>query len=134
MVQYREYEVVCEEFTERHYIKKFKKKYKSRWNDTLDYILRMCRRIDQTILSSLASEISRNGQIRLIKMRFGIYGLNISPKASGNRCILVVDDEKRLVRVLLVYSKGDLRSGNETAEWKNVVKEQFPEIGEIFKL
>ena len=134
MVQYREYEVVFEDFTERHFIKKFKKKYKSKWDYTSDYILRMCRRIDQTILSSLASEISRNGQMRLIKMRFGIYGLKVSPKAAGNRCILVVDDEKKLVRVLLIYSKGDLRSGNETAEWKMIIKNQFPEVGEKFRL
>ena len=119
MAQYREYEVIFEDFTERHYIKKFKKKYKSRWDETLGYIALMCSRIDQTILSSLASVISKNGQMRLVKMRFGIYGLKISPKVAGNRCILVVDDEKRLVR---------------TVAWKMIIRDQFPEVGEIFRL
>ena len=49
-------------------------------------------------------------------------------------CILVVDDRKKLVRVLLVYSKGDLKSTHETAEWKSIIKEQFPEVGERFGL
>ena len=67
-------------------------------------------------------------------MYFTVLGTKLSPRAAGNRCILVVDDEKRLVRVLLVYAKGDLKSKNETVEWKMIIKEQFPEMGEIFGL
>ena len=134
MDHYKRYRVEFDIFTERHFGKKFEKKYRNRWLETKEDIVRYCERIEKTINTSRMRVISSQGQYRLVKMYFTILGTKLSPKAAGNRCILVVDDEKMLVRVLLVYSKGDLRSANETMGWKIVIKEQFPEIGEKFRL
>ena len=134
MDHYKKYRVEFDVFTERHFGKKFKKKYRNRWSETKNDIIWFCERIEKTINTNRMRVISSQGQYRLVKMYFTILGTKLSPKAAGNRCILVVDDEKKLVRVLLIYSKGDLRSGNETAEWKMIVKDQFPELGEKFRL
>ena len=40
----------------------------------------------------------------------------------------------RIVKVLLVYSKNDIPTRNETQEWKNIIKDQYPNIREIFNL
>ena len=39
-----------------------------------------------------------------------------------------------IVKILLVYSKNDISTHNETQEWKNIIKAQYPSIGEIFNL
>lgn len=134
MDRYRKYEVEFDDFTKRHFGRKFEKKYRGRWGETKDDIVRFCERIEKTIHTDRMRLISSQGQYRLVKMYFTVLGTKLSPRAAGNRCILVVDDEKRLVRVLLVYAKGDLKSKNETVEWKMIIKEQFPEMGEIFGL
>lgn len=128
------YRMEFDDFTERHFGKKFEKKYRDRWRETKDDIVRFCERIEKTINTNRMRLISSQGRYRLVKMYFTVLGTKLSPKAAGNRCILVVDDEKKTVRVLLVYSKGDLKSTHETAGWKMVIREQFPEIGEIFRL
>lgn len=134
MDHYRKYKVEFDGFTERHFGKKFEKKYKNRWKETKNDIVRFCERIEKTIDTDRMRLISSQGQYRLVKMYFTVLGTKLSPKAAGNRCILVVDDENRLVRVLLVYAKRDLRGAGETIGWKMIIKEQFPEVGNIFKL
>ena len=134
MDHYKKYRVEFDDFTERHFGKKFEKKYKNQWTETRKDIARFCERIEKTINTNRMRLISSNGRYRLVKMYFTVLGTKLSPKAAGNRCILVVDDEKRLVRMLLVYAKGDLRGAGETTRWKMIIKEQFPDIGELFSL
>ena len=126
------YKVIFENFTERHFIKNFKKKYKSRWDRTQDDIIFVCEHIENMLLTKRADLISAADKCRLVKLDFAIFGLKISPKSSGNRCILFLDDDIRTVRILLVYSKNDIAMRNETGEWKNLVKKQYPEVGRIF--
>lgn len=133
MAQHK-YNVVFEEYTKRHFIKNFEKKYKSKWNKTQDDIIFVCEHIENMLLTKRADLISIAENSRLVKLDFAIFGLKVSPKSSGNRCILFLDDDIKLVKVLLVYSKNDIPTNNETQAWKNIVKSQYSELAEIFDL
>ena len=133
MAQHK-YNVVFEDYTKRHFIKNFEKKYKSKWNKTQDDIIFVCEHIENMLLTKRADLISVAENSRLVKLDFAIFGLKVSPKSSGNRCILFLDDEIKLVKVLLVYSKNDIPTNNETQAWKNIVKSQYSELAEIFDL
>ena len=133
MAQHK-YNVVFEEYTKRHFIKNFEKKYKSKWNKTQDDIIFVCEHIENMLLTKRADLISVAENSRLVKLDFAIFGLKVSPKSSGNRCILFLDDDIKLVKVLLVYSKNDIPTSNETQAWKNIVKSQYSELAGIFNL
>ena len=128
------YKVVFEDFTKRHFIKNFEKKYKSQWNKTQEDIIFVCEHIENMLLTKRADLISAADNCRLVKLDFAIFGIKRSPKASGNRCILFLDDDMGIVKILLVYSKNDISTHNETQEWKNIIKAQYPSVGEIFNL
>ena len=130
------YNVVFEPFSERHFIKSFAKKYKSSWVKTREYIEFMCGRIDNMLNTQHADliSVSVDGNYKLVKLDFAIFGIKVSPKKSGNRCILCVDNKLNFVRVLLVYAKTDLSAKNETQEWKRLIKNEFEDIKEIFGL
>ena len=134
MDHYKKYRVEFDNYTKRHFEKSFEKKYRGRWEETRGDIVRYCERIEKTIMSNRAKLISSRGHYRLAKMYFTVIGTRLSPKASGNRCILVVDDKRKMVRILLVYSKHDISTVHETAEWKKIIKEQFHEVSEKFGL
>lgn len=128
------YNVIFDDFTERHYIKPFEKKYKSAWAGTFRDIEDVCKRIDSMLQYKRADLITSVDQYKLVKLDFSVEGTRVSPKSSGNRCILFIDEDIRLVRVLIVYSKNDIASPNETAKWKAVIKDQYPDIADIFRL
>lgn len=133
MAQHK-YNVVFEEYTKRHFIKNFEKKYKSKWNKTQDDIIFVCEHIENMLLTKRADLISVAENSRLVKLDFAIFELKVSPKSSGNRCILFLDDEIKIVKVLLVYSKNDISTNNESQAWKNIIKSQYPELAGIFNL
>lgn len=122
------------EFAERHYAKAFSKKYKSSWLTTRNDIDDVCRRIDRMLDFARADLIASVGSHKLIKLDFSVAGTKVSPKASGNRCILFVDEERRHVEVLIAYSKNEIGPPNETAKWKNIIKAEYHEIATIFSL
>lgn len=128
------YNVVVEPFAERHFIKSFAKKYKTQWVKTLNNIIFICEHIENVLKTQRADLISVGGNCRLVKLDFAIFGLKISPKKSGNRCILMVDDKTRTVRILLVYAKTDLPLKNETQEWKSMIKGEYKDVAEAFGL
>jgi len=128
------YRVEIEEFAERHYIKKFLKKYKDKWNATERTIITICERIDNTLKYNRADLISEIGSCKLVKLDFSVEGTHLSPKSSGNRCILVCDEDFWHVRILLVCSKDDISSPNETQKWKSIIKSAYEDLAEIFKL
>jgi len=128
------FDVEYEEFTKRHYIKKFRKAYKEKWPPTELAINDTCARIDNMLLYSRADLIATSGVYQLVKLDFAVEGTQISPKASGNRCILVVDNSARIVRVLLVYSKNEISEPNETQKWKSIIKENYEDVSRVFNL
>lgn len=116
------------EFAERHYAKVFSKKYKTSWLATRNDIDDVCRRIDRMLDFARADLIASVGYSKLVKLDFAIAGTRVSPKASGNRCILYINEETRHVEVLIAYSK------NETTKWKQLLKEQYNDVAQIFSL
>ena len=128
------YRVAFEPFAERHYIKKFQKEYKDKWPATERTIIAVCERIDNMLRYSRADLISISGNYKLVKLDFAVEGTQISPKASGNRCILIIDEDARAVNILLVYSKNEISPPNETQKWKNIIKDEYREIAKIFSL
>jgi len=128
------FDVKFEEFTKRHYIRKFRKTYKEKWPPTELAINDACERIDNMLLYSRADLIATFGEYQLVKLDFTVEGTQMSPKASGNRCILIVDNNVRLVRVLLVYSKNEISAPNETQKWKSIIKDEYYDVAAIFNL
>lgn len=120
------YAVFVEPYAERHFIKAFAKKYKGSWDVTWKAVLEELKRIDSLLETSIAETITSRDGVRIIKMEFRVAGTRDSRKASGNRCIVAVEDSVATVRVLLVYHKNDITGSNETAAWKAIVKENYP--------
>jgi hypothetical protein len=128
------YAIIVEKFAERHYIVKFKKKHKNAWDVTWSAIEEQLRRIEALIgVTSIIEIISDAGDIKICKMEFRIAGPGKSRHASGNRCIIAVRESTAIVHVLLVYSKGDIGGSNETAGWKAIIKDNYPEYKEILR-
>ena len=126
------YRVLFDPYTERHYVKKFRKEYKDKWSATERTLITVCERIDNMLKYNRADLISATGRHKLIKLDFAVEGTHMSPKASGNRCILLVDEDIRVVRVLLVYSKDEISPPNETQKWKTVIKDAYGDVAELF--
>ena len=123
--------VQIEEFAERHFIKSFEKKYKKKWEVTFRAIKEEFARIDALLLTSKAEIITDAGDIKIIKTKFRVVDTKESATSSGNRCIVAWCKSKHAVSVLLVYSKTDLRGGTETAEWKRIIRDTYPEYSTI---
>lgn len=126
------YEVFFEPFTERHYIRTFAKKYKNAWELTLSLIREEFTQIDILFLKSIAEYITdKQADVVICKTEFKIAGTQISRHASGNRCIVAIHKKSNQVKVLLIYYKTDLGGGSETGNWKNLIKENYPEYGNL---
>ena len=126
------YEVVIEPFAERHYIRVFAKKHRHHWDITLTALIREFRSFDVILERSIAEEITdRNKDIVICKTEFKISGTQESRHGSGNRCIVAKHKKLNKICVLLVYHKNDLGHGNETQNWKNIIKENYPEYREL---
>ena len=122
------YAIVVEKFAERHYIAKFKKKHKNAWDVTWSAIAEQFKRIESLIgVNNIVEIIIDAGDVKICKTEFRIAGPGKSRHASGNRCIIAVRKSTAVVHVLLVYSKGDIGGSNETAGWKTIVKDNYPE-------
>lgn len=130
------YAVTFDEYTERFFIKKFKKKYSERaWQFTENAIRSACSNFDELIKTNHCDTISHHGDLRLCKLDFAVAGTGVSPKSSGNRCILVTNVSEKRVTIVLVYHKSDIvKSGNETTAWKQIVKEQFLDLSDLITL
>ncbi len=125
------YSVQIENFAKRHFIKSFQKKHKSHWDVTLIAIIAELERIDNLLLTDKAEIITDTEDVKIIKTKFSIVKSKESAKASGNRCIVAWYPDKQYVSILLVYGKRDLSGNNETANWKRMVKENYPSLRNI---
>lgn len=122
------YEVTIEPFAERHFIKTFAKKYKGAWDFTLSALIREFQSFDVILEKSIAEEITdRNADVVICKTEFKISGTQESRHSSGNRCIVAKHTGANKIRVLLVYHKSNLGEGNETVNWKGIIRDNYPE-------
>ena len=127
------YEVIFEPFTERHYIRTFSKKYKSAWDFTLKFIRDEFERIDILFGKSIAEYITdRNEDVVICKTEFKIAGTQESRHGSGNRCIVAIHKDQKVVKVLLVYGKVDVRGSKETSWWQSVIKDNYQDYFDCF--
>ena len=129
---YIKYEVIIEPFAERHYIRTFAKKYKKAWDFTRSALVREFQSFDVILEKTIAEEITdKNVNVVICKTEFKISGTQESRHGSGNRCIVAKHKNTNKICVLLVYHKNDLGGGNETANWKRVIKENYPDYSNI---
>ena len=126
------YSTQVEEFAERYFIKKFHKKYQGKWDTTMVAIKAQLSRIDSLLLTDKADTVVDGGDVKIIKTEFRVMGTKESAKSSGNRCIVAWHQKELLVFILLVYSKTDLSGHNETAEWQNIIKTNYPKYKDLF--
>lgn len=126
------YAVIVEKFAERHFISGFKKKYKGAWDVTWNAVHEEFKRIDTLIgQTNIVETITDQEGVRICKTEFRVHGTQESRHSSGNRCIVVVNKNTCVVHVLLMYGKTDLNGNNETVQWKNLVRENYPEYSKI---
>jgi hypothetical protein len=125
------YEVKVGEYAEKHFIKSFKKKYQNAWDLTWQGIEEQFKRFDSLAETDIAEVICGTEKIKIAKTQFRVHNTKDSRKTSGNRCIIAVHADTRIVKVLLVYGKTDLAGSGETAKWKQMVKENYPEYRKI---
>jgi hypothetical protein len=124
------YAVTIEPFAERYFMRTFAKKYKGAWDFTLSALEREFQSFDVILGKSIAEEITdRNADVVICKTEFKISGTQESRHGSGNRCI--VAKHKNKICVLLMYHKNDLGNGNETVNWKRMVKDNYPEYASM---
>ncbi len=125
------YAVVVEKYAERHYISRFQKKHKNAWKITWRAVVEELKRLDTLFDTTIAETIRDSEKIKICKTEFRVAQTRESRKSSGNRCIIAVEKETNIVHVLLVYSKTDLGGSQETAAWKALVRDNYPEYGGI---
>lgn len=121
------YSVIIKEFAERHFIKNFRKKYKGAWDLTFKAIKLEFENFDVLFQKNIAERIVNSSMIKICKTEFKIAGTQESKHGSGNRCIVAIHKDTNIVNVLLVYHKNDLGDGNETARWKQIIKDNYPD-------
>jgi hypothetical protein len=125
------YQVIFSDFSQRHFIKNFVKKYKGAWDFTYKLLQTEFEQIDFLFQKSVAEIIVVIDKIKICKTEFKIAGTNESRHGSGNRCIVAIDQDTSTVNVLLVYHKNHLGKGNETTKWKQIIKENYQEYRNI---
>lgn len=113
----------------RYYIKNFKKKYKHHWEVTEDAIIAISARIDNFLGTDTCDTIKCIDNYLIAKLDFAVAGTKESPKKSGCRAILYIDQEVRKVEILLLYHKKDLAhiNKNETLAWKSLLSDLYPD-------
>lgn len=126
-----EYIVNIEDYARRHYIKSFEKKYHRAWDITIEALIKEFQNFDVLFLKSIAETIVDSPGIKICKVEFKVAGSNLSRHGSGNRCIVAIHKDVCRVNVLLVYHKKDLGEGNETAKWKQAVKQNYPQYSHL---
>ena len=126
------YQVIFSDFAQRHFIKNFAKKFKNTWDFTFRSLQIEFEQIDFLFQKSVAETIIDTEKIKICKTEFKIAGSNQSRHGSGNRCIVAIHKDTSTVNVLLVYHKNDLSGGNETAKWKQIIKDNYSEYCDLF--
>jgi hypothetical protein len=127
-----DYRIFFAPFAERHHIKRFAKDYRGkRWLITLDSIFQDLKRVHSMQQTQQVDELKHGDDCKLFKYDFTIAQSGVSPKASGNRCVVFLDVARHRQDVLIVYGKTDLpKNTGETQFIYKTVEEQFKELWE----
>ena len=127
-----DYRVVFSAYAERHYMKRFAKDYKGkRWTLTQDSIFQELKRVHNLQKTQQVDQLKTGADCLLFKYDFAVAQTGVSPKGSGNRCIVFLDIATRLETVLVVYGKGDLpKNQPETQHVFSTVSKEFRDFWE----
>lgn len=120
------YTVIFEDYSERHFMKGFQKKYLNAWDITKDALMREFQSFEILTQRSIAEVIHECDGIALYKTEFKVAGTKESRKTSGNRCIVALHRAEKRVNVLLVYAKTDVKGSRETDWWESEVRNAYP--------
>lgn len=127
-----QYLVQLSDYAKRHYVKAFEKRYaKKQWDVTLRSIYADLARIDGYLKYDKAETIHDDGSRKIVKLYFRVAQTKDSAKGSGNRAIVLVEKATRVVTILLIYSKNEITTPNETTKWETEIKDNFPGIRDL---
>lgn len=121
------------DYAKKHYLKRFIKSCPgTQWEYTEEAIFR-----DLSSISYSAQDLQQSQQVDelwhkdsfwIFKYDFKIAGKHESTKGSGNRCIVFLDNDKKLLEILMIYNKNDLpKSPDETHYIKSIIATEFPD-------
>lgn len=127
-----DYRIFFTDYAQRYYIKRFAKDYRGkRWTVTCDSMFQDLKRVHSMQMSQQVDELKYGEDCKLFKYDFAIAQSGISPKASGNRCIVFLDSNRHRQDVLMVYGKKDLpKNMQETQFVYKTIQDQFHELWE----
>ena len=128
------YEIILEKYTKKHHIKDFKAKYKKAWNMTYNVILKMLQNLSNFLTTSKANIIKENTNYKIVKCEFNIVWTNVSTKNSGNRYVIFVDRNKKIIKILLIYHKWHIpKNKKETVWWKDEIRSNYKDICKLLE-
>ena len=119
---------------QRRHIKKLEKRHKTHWAVTLIALKEEIKRIEAFLQTDKAEILHAIDGHRLVKIYFTIARSGQSAKASGHRCIVHIEGKTKTASILLVYSKQELSSPNETGKIRAQIKKNHPETAALFNL
>lgn len=127
-----DYRIFFSDYAESHHMKRFAKDYKGkRWLITRDSIFQDLKRVHSMQTSQQVDELKHGEGCKLFKYDFAVAQSGVSPKASGNRCIVFLDSKTHRQDVLMVYNKGDLpKKMGETKYIYKIVEDNFSHLWE----
>jgi hypothetical protein len=125
-----DYRVYFSDYANRHFVKRFAKDYKGkRWLVTHDSIYQDLKRVHAIARTQQVDELKSGEGCLLFKYDFAVAQTNISPKSSGNRCVVFLGVQKKRADVLLVFGKGDLpKNKGETQYILDTISAEFREL------
>lgn len=124
-------QVQYEDYAKRHFLKSFEKKYPGeQWDATNKSILYELARLrmpnNDIQKTQQVDELNHTGCYWLFKYDFRVAKTKESYKTSGNRCIAFLDNDKGIVKILLIYNKNDLpKDKDETAYIYETIKSEY---------
>ena len=121
-------------YAERHFLKRFKKDYKGKqWDVTEESIIEDLSRIKMENSSlqttQQVDELWYKDSCWVFKYDFRVAQTKESTKASGNRCVVFLDNANNKMSILIIYGKGDLpKNIGEQAYIEQTLKNVFREL------
>lgn len=122
-----------------HFLKKFRKNYKGKqWEVTEESIFnelsRMAFKDNNLQFSQQVDELRYFDNQWIFKYDFSVAKTRLSPKTSGNRCIVYLCMRRRLMKIMVIYNKNNLPGNcSETRFIEEIIKNEFGDILDLLK-
>lgn len=122
------------DYAKRHFLKRFQKDNPGRqWMVTEEGIQEDLSRItysDQDLQQTQqVDELWHKDELWIFKYDFRIAGKKESTKGSGNRCVVFLDNSKKIIEILIIYGKDDLPKNMQETQFINkILSDNFSEL------